>query len=179
MPRLRSRAAWALRWASSGFCILVAALFLLTGWFTLAASVQHTTPGTGFTREFHFLLTDGRLVCTGCGFGPGRGRPTKSGVSLHKRPIAPGASALVPHWDWLSFAQFQSFPGLYIYNYRFPVLWALIPAAPVALLAWRSTLRANPAGRCAGCGYDLAGLAGKDDAMCPECGRGSTVPPRT
>ncbi|MCC6322221.1 MAG: hypothetical protein IT438_12380 [Phycisphaerales bacterium] len=56
---------------------------------------------------------------------------------------------------------------------RFPLWFPLLLAAAPTALAWRSELRRRRrerGGKCAKCGYDLAGLARGGGAACPECG---------
>src|SRR5882724_6935200 len=65
----------------------------------------------------------------------------------------------------------QAFPLPRGFRFRVPLYLPLaLTLAPAAFL-WRREIRRRrmPIGRCAGCGYDRAGLA--PDAKCPECGK--------
>lgn len=69
---------------------------------------------------------------------------------------------------WSTYWLCESSPGIRGIAATLP-LW--IPAAaialPLAIVVWRGRAPAGY-GRCAACGYDLAGLAA--GAVCPECG---------
>ena len=75
----------------------------------------------------------------------------------------------VPGFRWWFYGLFDSLRNPTDINVRIP-LWLplLLIAAPTAWL-WRTDRRAKP-WQCAKCRYDLRGLDGRNNGVCPECG---------
>jgi hypothetical protein len=177
--RRRGIDAWslaALRWgvvAVAGVCALV---FVVSGWCEAWWSVQRVDASSGYTRQDYGLVYRGRVHVSGMGFSKGRGVTQPDGWAVRRSPSELGRPVVVPRWDWGWDWHRTTGPVSYSYMVRVPLWAGVAPAGVVfagrALWRWRTRPRA---GRCASCGYDLAGLS--EGAVCPECaggGGGST-----
>jgi hypothetical protein len=155
---LRSRASAVGRWGGVAAVVVIAALWLVSGWRMLRISYDRT----GFVA--HCLVVRGQLAIT-LGSGPGF---VDSGGALVKCEVQryPKEWGSVPGWGWSPVEfQRQQWREQTVY-FRF-ALWVLfLAAACVAALLWYRRLRVPP-GLCRKCRYDLRGVT---TGVCPECG---------
>lgn len=148
----RERIRRAAKWAGLVLCVLIGAAWGASRWWTLC---------------YCWSVSPNRV----------------GGVAINGGAFCGGVDHVVrmppPGWGgWRNTHRSTVWAPLLIYQQYGPVLYAplwipfLAVAAPTVWLWWRDRRRAEP-GRCAACGYDLAGLA--SGAVCPECGKSESA----
>jgi len=131
-------------------------------------SYRHVSPPG--RDDFTVALMNGELWATtgGSYFPPGLS-------AMHAAPRAQSISVLRWWPEEPLFGRRALGPGVSIWSLRLP-LWLPVAVgaagAGAFLPAWIRDRRRRREGKCAACGYDVRGLAGR----CPECGRGISRP---
>jgi hypothetical protein len=156
LPRRRA----VVKWTLGAVCVLFAGAWLVSRWYKVDASLW--TP----RRVLYVILANGRVrvqqvVLLDC--------PVVNQWlwRAHWAPVDPWDVG----WSWLPEEGGEARPGVYdTWHVTVPDYAAFVPLAlPAAVLFYRDrrSVRWTCEGRCARCGYDLAGVSGR----CPECGR--------
>ena len=162
-----------LRWAAVLKCIgaaLCAAIFTLwvaSGWFALLLSFRRGSSTT-------LVGVEGGLIGFIHAAGPADPYEIFEGLVVNSYRIGPRFEG----WRWLPYHQVAALPGGFSSAETYVPLF--VPFSLIAIpTCWifyrdRRSARWVRAGRCAGCGYDMAGLAAEGaggSAVCPECGK--------
>jgi hypothetical protein len=157
--RRRSRTRRVLKWVGTVLCVLVAALWLASGWYAPGYTLYYGRGQRMLLVEFSSGILYAQHAVLNPAWLPRRVRRS--------------------HWDLRWVGRYPSFVTLQPVSCRKAcyvggtyadvsvsiwLLWLLI-ALPTAYLWWRD--RRFPSGHCKRCGYSLRGLP---EPRCPECG---------
>ncbi len=146
----------ACKWSGVTLCVLLFALWLVSGWYSVNASLFGTS---GRSSSF----------CGSCVIGTSENtRATENRFSLI---ASQGQFGPAPTWRWWDWGIRRGTSYFYL---LFP-LWLpfLLIALPTGWLFWSDHRRRKRVGCCEKCGYDLKG---NTSGKCPECG--ATTPAR-
>ena len=142
-PRLRTFTLW----TGTLLCVLIAAAFVVSGWWEIALQVP-TSRGPAF-----FMSAGSALIVT----------DEWLSVSVSADSHSWGLS----RWNkWTNTRYVNGVPPYFVTYLTFPIYAVFLAVAIPTLLVWRFWPKPVKPGHCR-CGYDLHG---NESGVCPECG---------
>jgi hypothetical protein len=155
--RWKPRISWAVRWGGLAAAVVIAGVWVASG---LGWAQWTSRRSSAFV-----IIVPGSVVISPIG-------PTHPAIRRRSVITRPSSDGPIGWWvDW-----WRVRPGGPIEWVQLPLWMPLTLVTVPTGLAWRGwfrTRRRERIGKCRGCGYDLAGLAG-GTGVCPECGRAGT-----
>ncbi len=150
--KLRQRLRGTCKWGGVALCVLLCALWLMTGWWTWIV-YRHPADEVGMILYVNY----GGLALrrTSSPYSP-KFFGQAEGITSDRHGL---------RWTWNVYGEWDS---LNDWNVRIP-FWVpfLLIALPTGYLFWSDHRRRMRAGCCEKCGYDLTG---NTTGRCPECG---------